>query len=432
MGSSPPPLEGEGQGGGQRQVPELECSPLPNPPPKRRGIAYGFATSIALEGKADLKIIPESWRGVGWASSRRCFGGCRTRGRAMRDTSCWRCCSSRWRQRCAGRSRARIWRTSGNRRKGCCGFSCAWSTAFRATTPSAGFSVCSSRRPSNARSAAYGGLCQSQRAQSHRCGGGRRQSLAWRLRTRRASYTAATGQRLCSGCANGFGSAEGCRPQRDGGSVGGAGASVPRRLHCYRRCTALPPRLCRSGAQAGRRLCSGHQSQPRPPVHGGYATVWAIGQAQHRRRKSIARPRPKRDATLRPSCAIPRSLASTTFLASLQSAASPLADDGAASTPISRLFATISCPNTSPPRDCCTSPAVTGPSRTNSIGYSTSILPRMAIAPERTTPPKTSPFCEGSLSTSCELIQSPASLRRKIKRAGWNDAFLMAGLSHMR
>src|SRR6516165_8422670 len=64
---------------------------------------------------------------------RRFFGGCRIRAQTMRGTICWRCCSSRWRQCCAERNRARIWRTLGSRRKGCCGSSFAWSMASRAT-----------------------------------------------------------------------------------------------------------------------------------------------------------------------------------------------------------------------------------------------------------------------------------------------------------
>src|SRR5256885_9957448 len=87
--------------------------------------------------------------GVGWGSSGSFFGSCRTRGRPTRGTICWRCCSSRLRQCCVERNRAPIWRISASRRKGCCGFSCAWSMASRATTPLAGCSVCSNRKPSS-------------------------------------------------------------------------------------------------------------------------------------------------------------------------------------------------------------------------------------------------------------------------------------------
>jgi DDE_Tnp_1-associated len=99
-------------------------------------------------------------------------------------------------------------------------------------------------------------------------------------------------QRLCGGSPHGFGAAEGAGAQRDGGRHGGAQSSLPRRLHRYRRCAALPPRLCRGGARAGRPLCAGDQGQPRPLVHGGYAAVCAIGQAQQRPADRPLRPRP--------------------------------------------------------------------------------------------------------------------------------------------
>src|ERR1700694_5252495 len=104
----------------------------------------------------------------------------------------------------------------------------------------------------------------------------------------------------------------------------------------------------------------------------------------------------------RPSCTIPVWLRSTVFPASPRWAGSPRADACGACAPIHRSCATISCPNTCPQSGCCTSPAVTGQSRTNSIGCSTSISPRMAIARERTMLPRTSPFFAGLPSTSCE------------------------------
>jgi len=195
---------------------------------------------------------------------RRFFGGCRIRAQTMRGTICWRCCSSRWRQCCAERNRARIWRTLGSRRKGCCGSSFAWSMASRATIRSAGCSVCSSRRLSNPHiPPLHGRLCQGQWSQPHRRGGNRRQGLARRLPTRRGRHAAADGQCLCGGCPHGLGSAESAWSQRDGWCLGSAGPSVPRRLHCHRRRAALPPRVCGRGAPARRRLCSGDQGEPR-------------------------------------------------------------------------------------------------------------------------------------------------------------------------
>jgi hypothetical protein len=47
-------------------------------PLDRRGIAYGFAASIALFGNMDSENDSHKTEGVGWGSSRRLFGGCRT------------------------------------------------------------------------------------------------------------------------------------------------------------------------------------------------------------------------------------------------------------------------------------------------------------------------------------------------------------------
>src|ERR1700687_743949 len=100
--------------------PMLDAPPLPL---AGRGIAYGFEASIALEDKTDSEDDSRIMEGVGWASTRRISCGCRTRAQTMRDTNCWRCCSSRWLQCCAEPSRARIWRDSGGGREGVLGFS---------------------------------------------------------------------------------------------------------------------------------------------------------------------------------------------------------------------------------------------------------------------------------------------------------------------
>ena len=76
--------------------------------------------------------------------------------------------------------------------------------------------------------------------------------------------------------------------------------------------------------------------------------------------------------------------------------------------------------------------AVIGASRTGCIGCSMSSSTRMATEPERTTPPRTSPSCEGSLSISFAPTQPAYPCARKVKRAGWDDAFLLGMLSHMR
>jgi hypothetical protein len=102
------------------------------------------------------------------------------------------------------------------------------------------------------------------------------------------------------------------------------------------------------------------------------------------------------------SCATPAWLPAMVFRASLRWAGLPCADACEAGVPMRRSCAIICCPNISPPSDCSTSPAATGVSKTDSIGCSTSILPKIAIARERTMRPRTSPFCVGSPSTSFE------------------------------
>ena len=47
------------------------------------------------------------------------------------------------------------------------------------------------------------------------------------------------------------------------------------------------------------------------------------------------------------------------------------------------------------------------------------------LAPARITPPKTSPACAASPSTCCAPSPDQGSTRGKIKRAGWDDAFLL-------
>src|SRR5581483_8203789 len=112
-----PFLRGEGWGEGLRATSALDLyrgeSPSPgllrNPTSPRfygRGIAYGFETPIALDGKRDSEDDSCAMEGVGWADSGRLFGGWRTRVRPMHGTICWRCCASRWRRFCVGQNRA--------------------------------------------------------------------------------------------------------------------------------------------------------------------------------------------------------------------------------------------------------------------------------------------------------------------------------------
>src|SRR5262249_5241221 len=61
-----------------------------------------------------------------------------------------------------------------------------------------------------------------------------------------------------------------------------------------------------------------------------------------------------------------------------------------------------------PPSACWTWREPTGPSRTSSTGSSTSSSTRIACEAERTTPRRTSPCCESSLSTSCDSTPTRA------------------------
>src|SRR5450631_1850956 len=274
----------------------------------------------------------------------------------------------------------------------------------------------------------HGGFCRGQRAQPYRGGGYRRQGPARRLRTRRAGYTAATGQRLCGGCAHGFGSAESAWSQRDGRCFGGAGSSVPRRLHGHRRRAALPPRFCDRDTRSGWRLCSGDQSQSWASVQGGYAAVCAIGQAQQRR---AGRPRYSRSA---------RNAARDHHAQYQPGGDPPLSGrrrggpDHFAQAPagparrraVRALLSLVQIPVSQ--AAAANYPQPLGHreplhwvldvnfgedrnrARKDNAPENLAILRRLALNILRTHP-------------------NPASIRRKIKRAGWDDAFLMATLS---
>ena len=93
-------------------------------------------------------------------------------------------------------------------------------------------------------------------------------------------------------------------------------------------------------------------------------------------------------------------------------------------TPTSRSFATMSCRHTCRQKGFCRSLGATGASRTSSTGFSTSISPRTAIGPARTTRPRTWPSCESLHSTSCK--RSPTRPRYGAKssvQAGTTPSF---------
>ena len=63
-------------------------------PLQGRGIAYGFEAGIASVGKMDSEDGSRSARGVRWSNSRRLSEDCRIREPPTRSTNCWKSCSS--------------------------------------------------------------------------------------------------------------------------------------------------------------------------------------------------------------------------------------------------------------------------------------------------------------------------------------------------
>jgi DDE_Tnp_1-associated/Transposase DDE domain len=130
-----------------------------------------------------------------------------------------------------------------------------------------------------------------------------------------------------------------------------------------------------------------------------FARIW---QTQQGRADRPIQPRPTRSAArhrhaqcrFRGSLQVPRRRRTRPYHLA-QTPARP-------ASPTRRSYATIFCPSICPPSGCCTSPAATGASKTVFIGCSMSTSPRIAIVPERTMRPRTSPSCAGSHSTSSE------------------------------
>ena len=130
----------------------------------------------------------------------------------------------------------------------------------------------------------------------------------------------------------------------------------------------------------------------------------------------------------RPSCATPLSPRSRSSPASLRWPASPRA--AACSVPVRSLprCATSCSPNIFPPSNCCASCAPIGGSRTSCIGCSMSSSTRIATELGKTTRPRTSRYSEACPQSGAQ----PPRSHQKIKRAGWDDAFLLGMLGHMR
>ena len=305
----------------------------------------------------------------------------------------------------------------------------AWSMASRATIRSAGCSVCSSRRLRARISPLHGSLCQGQWPQAYRGRGGRRQGPARRLRTRRK----ATPLHLVNVFA--VDARMALAQQKAPGRNETAGALEVLELLSW-KAASLPPmrciasRVCGGGARARRRLCSGDQGQPRTLVHRGYPTVCAIGQAQHSRadRPSTHDRREARRATIMRNTSL---AGLTAFQVSPRWGASPRADACGSARRCAVVRHYLLSKYISPKRLLHVTRSHWGienqlhwvldvhfaedanRARKDHAPENLAILRRLALNILRTHPDR-------------------ASLRRKIKRAGWDDAFLMATLSHMR
>ena len=186
---------------------------------------------------------------------------------ANRRTTCWRSCSSHWPPSCAGRRRPRTWRVSARQRKLCCGGSSGWSTAFPVTIRSV---ECFALLDPQAFDKAFRRFLAAfarPTAGPRRRHRDRRQGLAGRLRARPKRHAAAYGQRFAARARMAW-------PQRKApGRNEAAGAlevlaMLFSRQHRYRRCAALPSRVRRHGARAGRQLRARAQAKSERDVRG--------------------------------------------------------------------------------------------------------------------------------------------------------------------
>ena len=323
--------------------------------------------------------------------------------------------------------RARRRRSSDIPRKGVAAL-LDWNSAFRATIRSAGYSVCSSRKPSRPHSAV------SWRRLRRPTGSN---SPAWWLSTGRpcaAPTSAAGGQRRCNSSMSlrwtpaWPGGAQSSRSQRDRGAWS-TGSAVPRGMHRHRRCTPLSSRLRRGGARAQRRLCAGDQGQPRAPVQGRHATVRPIRHAQRR-------PTDRTVLHDRPKCAAPPSWQYQLGCVHAFPASPPGPDHFAPAqarpagrSPVVRHYLLS---RYVPPKRL---PA----GRTQPLGHPAPAPLGARRQFRRGRKPSPKGQCSRELRDLAKARpQHPpsqpyrTSIRRKIKRAGWDDTYLMATLSHMR
>ena len=194
-------------------------------------------------------------------------------------------------------------------------------------------------------------------------------------------HPAANGQCFCHGSADGAGLAQGARSQRGAGSLGNTADVVARRLHCYGRRAALQPALRHDGARARRPLRAGAQAEPEQAV-----------QAVERRfaRAGSGKPADKPVARY--------------YLLSKYMPAKRLLQTARAHWGIENRLHWVLDVVLNEDR---------GRARKDNAPENLAVLRRLAINIIRAHPAR-------------------ISMRQKVKRAGWDDAFLLDLLSHMR
>ena len=290
-------------------------------------------------------------------------------------------------------------------------------------------------RPSDVReriSALHGGVCEVQSAGSQRGHCHRRQSPARRLRTRSQHYADAHGQCL-SRQRRGWHWHRARRPAATRRRrVGSAGHAHAQALHCYCRCAALPsapsPPRCSSGAATmcwrsrkirascsmpwWPRLCSRRHAQHHPTartVHSRSARV-ATGH-RHARHDPGGDPRLSGDRCLGQDHVAPTA---------------PWPPRRQAVRALLPAFQIL--PATKVLRIVRSHWAIE-----NQLHWLLDVVfdedrnrSRKDNAPENLA------ILRSSRSTSCDHHPEPISMRQKIKRAGWDNSFLLSVFSHMR
>jgi predicted transposase YbfD/YdcC len=276
-----------------------------------------------------------------------------------------------------------------------------------------------------------GSLRQGQRDQAYRRHCCRRQSAARRLRTRPKRHAVAYGQCLRGRSPNGAGLAQGAWPQRSQRSVGRPVHAVARRLCRYRRCAALQSAVCRDRAQTWRSLCIGAQAKPGQTVRCRRAALCPRRQAQRRQAIGTIHPRPSRIPAChrhsRHQCRCRKSLSRRGRHRAHHLAQTPpwqpRRQAGCALyllskyIPAKRLLQIVRSHWGIENRLHWVLDVVFGEDRNRTRKdngpENLAILRRLAINIIRSHP-------------------NPTSMRQKIKRAGWDDAFLLDLLGHMR